>query len=131
LLDIEIRDRVGGVDHHGDLGQRRNDLLEIFEPLADQFETKIGETGGVAAGAADALDQFRPDRIGDIHEHDRDIGGGFLDIGRRTADADQHIGRERYKLGRHAVKLVRLLVGEAMNEFDFSRDVTELSEPVE
>src|SRR5258708_20376315 len=102
---------------------------EIFEPLADKFEAEIGKTRSIAAGTADALDELGPDRIGDIHEHHRDGRGGFLDIGRRTADAHQHIGCERHKLGRHPLKLLRLFVAEPVNELDFPLLIPNLSDP--
>ena len=125
LLDIEIGDRIVGIDHHGNSRELRIDLLEIFEPLADKFEAEIGKTRGVAAGMADALDKLGPDRIGDIHEDHRDGRGGLLDIGRRSADADQHVGRERDQLGRHALELLRLLIGETVDELDLALGVTE------
>ena len=131
MLDIEIGDRVGGVDHHGNFREPRNDLLEIRDPLANKLEAEIGKTRRVAARMADALDELGPDRVGDVHEHHRDGRGGFLDIGGRTAHAHQHVGSESYEFGSHALEFFRFFIGETVNEFDFFLAIAKLFKSIE
>ena len=53
----------------------RRDLLEQLQPFPAQAVFERHETGGVAAGPRQAIDQAGADRIDDDREHDRHGAG--------------------------------------------------------
>jgi hypothetical protein len=54
----------------------RRDLLEQRDPLRTDTELEQGKARGVATRPGQARDKARPDRIGDLREHDRHGAGG-------------------------------------------------------
>src|SRR5262249_28662397 len=59
----------------------RADLLEQLQPLAPHRGFEIGESRGIAAWPRQTLDEAAADRIGNLHENDRDRAGYLLKRG--------------------------------------------------
>ena len=62
---------VSGLNMTRDAGEPRRDLLEQVEPFAADRELVHAEAGEVAAGLRQARNEALRNRIGDLHEHDR------------------------------------------------------------
>src|SRR5262249_3485796 len=54
-----------------------SDLLEQFQPFRANTVLKVGEPGGVAARMRQVVNETATDRIGDLHEYDRDTTGSL------------------------------------------------------
>jgi hypothetical protein len=71
LLQLREGERVGGVEQDCDALERRHDVAQQFEPLTGGVGQLPRESGGVAAGPRQTLDQAIANRIGRGCDHDR------------------------------------------------------------
>ena len=80
------------------------DMFERLQPLAADGELETGEPGEIAAGAGEVRHEAAADRIGHLHEHDRQ--GVPLSQSRhhRRAGGEDQVRREADQLGCLAVQ---------------------------
>src|SRR5262245_66468707 len=99
----------GGITKHQGSGHVGRDLLEQLGPFAAHAVLETREAGDVAAWVGHAFDEAGTNRIGNVHEHDRDRTGGLLQRRNRyTAYAKDHVRRECDQLLRVAAKAVAI-----------------------
>ena len=85
------------------------DLLEQLGPFPAYAVFGRHETGGIAARVGHTFDEASTNRIGDVHEHDRDSTRGLLQRrSRQTAYAKDHVRRECDQLRRVAANAVEI-----------------------
>jgi hypothetical protein len=92
--------------HDRHLRQVGCDLLEQFEPFCAHAGFDIGDSGDVAAGMLQALDEALAGWIDDVDEHNRDCLGGLLhrfEYG--GAVHHQDVGREPGQFRRGVLKV--------------------------
>ena len=92
-----------------DTRDARRNALEHLQPLAADRELDAGESGHVATGPRQRLDQAVVHRIGEPHEHGR-YGAGLIAQGQRSRAAarDDHVGRELDELLGRCLRLCAL-----------------------
>jgi hypothetical protein len=64
--------RRSGIAKHRYTRHAGRNLLEQFHPLSAHAVFEIREPGGIASRPRQAFDQAGTDRVGNIHEHERD-----------------------------------------------------------
>ena len=67
------RRRIVGIIDDGDTLHARRNLLEQLQPLHRKPKLVLGEAGDVAAGPGQAGDKAKPNRVGDLRKHDRNV----------------------------------------------------------
>src|SRR5262245_47627873 len=98
-----------GITKHQGSGHVGRDLFEQLGPFAAHAVLETREASDVAAWVGHAFDEAGTNRIGNVHEHDRDRTGGLLQRRNRyTAYAKDHIRRECDQLRRVAAKAVEI-----------------------
>ena len=96
------------------------DLLEQLQPFSARAVFEQREAGSIAAWARQALDQSSSDRIGDLHEYDRQGAGHLLQRPHgRNASGKNNVGLECDQL---AYEFANTL-GIARAPADFDADV--------
>src|SRR4029079_16759730 len=101
LDDRELADpggyrRVAKNRHAGYAGR---DLLQQFEPFAAQTVVELNKAGGVASRLRQTVDEPGSDRIGDIHEHDRNrLGRVQKPLDGRSTNGQDGVRYERSQL---------------------------------
>ena len=93
-----------GIEHDRHPLEPRRDLPEGLDPFAADREFEIGEAGQIAARLRQVGDEPLSDRIGDLHEHDRQRTGLRLQGGRHR----RAVGEDQVRL--QADELRRLLL---------------------
>jgi hypothetical protein len=88
--------RIGGISEDSHSRYARRDLLEEFQPFPAQTVFEIHKAGGVAARSGQGIDHASTDRIGDLHEHDRQGAGDVLQRRyARGATSQDYVRRKR------------------------------------
>ena len=70
--------RIVGIHERADRGGFGNKLMHEVQGLGHQRRKNHADTGDIAAGTAEALDEARPDRIAAANENNRNIPGRHL-----------------------------------------------------
>ena len=99
--DLARLARGGGVPEQRHPNGPRRRLLQELEPLSARLLGLEAESGDGPAGAREALDEARANRVRAGRHHDRDPGrrlpGGLRGP---IADGHEHVGSEAYQLRR-------------------------------
>ncbi len=87
-----------GIPHNRYSGEPRDGFLQELQPLGAELRGEAAETGDIPAGARQARDEARPNRIGAVGHHDRNCLSLLLD--RRNpwiGGHDDHVHLQAYQ----------------------------------
>jgi hypothetical protein len=119
--ELGDRGRQGGIPKDRRPRHVWRDLLEQLHQLPARAVFGQHKTGGVAAGARQAVDEAGTDRIDDIHEHDRHAAGRLLQLGQGRGAIDQdHVRRKRDQLRRVSAIALGVSCGPASVDPDIA-----------
>src|SRR5262245_35308132 len=107
--ELSNASRRGGITKHQGSSHVGRDLLEQLGPFTAHAVLEAREACDIAARVRHTFDETSTNRIGNVHEHDRDSARGLLQRRNRyTAYAKDRVRRECDQLRRVAAKAVEI-----------------------